>query len=66
MAQIIAVADAFDAMTSDRPYRDGMPLDRVLGIFKDGIGVQWAPDVATLLVTQIDTLFKLVKSPRPT
>ncbi|MGV3485507.1 MAG: HD-GYP domain-containing protein [Planctomycetaceae bacterium] len=64
IAQIIAVADAFDAMTSDRPYRDGMPIERVLGIFKEGIGVQWAPDVATLLVTQIDAMFKLVKAKR--
>lgn len=64
LAQIIAVADSFDAMTSDRPYRDGMPLERVLGIFKRGSGKQWAPDVATLLVTQIDTMFKLVKSNR--
>ncbi len=65
LAQIIAVADSFDAMTSDRPYRDGMPLDRVLGIFQRGIGEQWAPDVASLLVTQIDEMFKMVKDDRP-
>jgi HD-GYP domain-containing protein (c-di-GMP phosphodiesterase class II) len=28
VARIVAVADAFDAMTSDRPYRKAMPLDR--------------------------------------
>lgn len=64
IAQIIAVADSFDAMTSDRPYRDGMPLDRVLAIFKRGTGVQWAPDVASLLVKQIDTMFTMVKTNR--
>ena len=64
IAQIIAVADSFDAMTSDRPYRDGMPLDRVLAIFKRGTGVQWAPDAATLLVTQIDKMFTMVKTNR--
>ncbi len=56
LAQIIAVADSFDAMTSDRPYRPGMSLDRVLTIFKRGMGVQWAPDVALVLVTQIEAL----------
>ena len=28
IARIVAVADAFDAMTSDRPYRPAMPADR--------------------------------------
>jgi len=27
MAKIIAVADTFDAMTSDRPYRKGLPVE---------------------------------------
>ena len=31
-ARILAVADAFDVMKSDRPYRDGMPLERVMEI----------------------------------
>ncbi len=56
MAQIIAVADAYDAMTSDRPYRKGLPVEKVQQIFKEGAGVQWAPDVALLLVKQLDKL----------
>jgi response regulator RpfG family c-di-GMP phosphodiesterase len=31
-ARIVAVADVFDALTSDRPYRDGMHLDEATGI----------------------------------
>ncbi len=41
IARIIAVADAYDAMRSDRPYRKGMPLERVEQIFRDGSGRQW-------------------------
>ncbi|MDP1799160.1 MAG: HD-GYP domain-containing protein [Planctomycetaceae bacterium] len=41
MARIIAVADGYDAMSSDRPYRRGMPLDKVEEIFRRGIGEQW-------------------------
>ncbi|OYW23616.1 MAG: hypothetical protein B7Z55_03390 [Planctomycetales bacterium 12-60-4] len=41
MARIIAVADAFDAMTSDRPYRPGLPRERVDEIFRHGAGEQW-------------------------
>jgi putative nucleotidyltransferase with HDIG domain len=48
-AQVIAVADAFDAMSSDRPYRPGMPIDRVIDIFRKGRGQQWAADVVDVL-----------------
>ncbi|QFT88667.1 Cyclic di-GMP phosphodiesterase response regulator RpfG [Bacillus sp. THAF10] len=41
--RIIAVADAFDAMTSDRPYRKGMNMDKALNILIDGKGTQWDP-----------------------
>ena len=49
-AQILAVADSFDAMTSDRPYRKGMPIDRVVDIFQGGRGSQWAADVVDALL----------------
>ncbi|QDV50574.1 HD-GYP domain-containing protein [Gimesia fumaroli] len=45
MARIIAVADAYDAMGSDRPYRNGMPLERLEIIFREGKGFQWDSDV---------------------
>ncbi len=41
MARIAAVADAYDAMVSDRPYRNGMPDDKIDTILRDGSGVQW-------------------------
>ena len=51
-AQVLAVADAFDAMTSDRPYRTSIPIERVIEIFSEGRGKQWAADVIeALLVT---------------
>ena len=44
-ARIIAVADSFDAMSTDRPYRAGMPLEKVEQTFREGAGKQWDPDV---------------------
>ena len=41
--RILAVADAFDAMTSDRPYRAGMPQHRAEAILRSGAGEQWDP-----------------------
>ena len=43
MARVMAVADAYDAMGSDRPYRDGMPVERIESIFREGRGSQWDP-----------------------
>ena len=42
-ARVLAVVDAFDAMTSSRPYRDGMPFEMAETILRDGAGVQWDP-----------------------
>ncbi|WP_018133218.1 HD domain-containing phosphohydrolase [Effusibacillus pohliae] len=50
LGRIIAIADAFDAMTSDRPYRKGMPVAKALSILEEGSGVQWDPDLTPLFV----------------
>jgi len=41
--RLLAICDAFDAMTSDRPYRVGMPQERAESILREGAGVQWDP-----------------------
>lgn len=53
-AKIMALADAFDAMTTDRPYRRRLPLESVLIEVKKEIGRQFDPIVAR-------TLFGLIK-----
>ncbi|MGH2345590.1 MAG: response regulator [Chloroflexota bacterium] len=40
-ARIAAIADAYDAMVSDRPYRTGMPMARALEVLRTGAGTQW-------------------------
>lgn len=42
-ARIIAVADAYDAMTSDRPYRGGMAPRQALDIIAEEMGKQFCP-----------------------
>ena len=44
-ARIFAVADSFDAMTSDRPYRRGRPLDAALAEIERCSGTQFDPQV---------------------
>lgn len=45
IARIVAVADAYDAMSSDRPYRKGMDAVKVDEIFRAGAGKQWDAQV---------------------
>jgi hypothetical protein len=45
LARIVAVADAFDAMGSDRPYRQGMPDEKLDEVIRAGAGRQWDPRV---------------------
>jgi putative nucleotidyltransferase with HDIG domain len=44
-ARVLAVADSFDAMTSDRPYRRGMTAARAIEILREGAGSQWDPQI---------------------
>jgi putative nucleotidyltransferase with HDIG domain len=44
-ARILAVADCFDALVSDRPYRAGMPLPTVIRMISDGAGTQFDPQI---------------------
>ncbi len=41
LARIVAVADSFDAMGSDRPYREGMGDEKLDSIMRAGAGQQW-------------------------
>ena len=54
VAQIIAVADTFDAMYSDRPYRARMNFDKAVSIIKENSGTQLQPDV-------VDAFLRLVE-----
>lgn len=47
LARILFVADAFDAMDSDRAYRKRMERDMILKIIKDEAGAQFDPDVVS-------------------
>jgi ribonuclease P protein subunit RPR2 len=45
-ARVFAVADAFDALTSDRPYRAASSFDEARIVIRAGAGTQFDPDVA--------------------
>jgi HD-GYP domain-containing protein (c-di-GMP phosphodiesterase class II) len=46
-ARIVTLADSFDAMTTDRPYRKKLPLEDVLADFRMNTGTQFDPQVVS-------------------
>ena len=52
-ARIIAVADAYDAMTSRRSYREIMPQEKVLQELEKGSGTQFDPQFAGIMIKMI-------------
>ncbi len=53
-ARIIAVADAFDAMTSDRPYRKGLPIEIARKEIEENRGTQFDPECADAFLRELD------------
>ena len=49
-ARLLSVADAFDAMTSDRPYRKAMSAQQALAELERNAGTQFDPDVVAAFV----------------
>lgn len=54
VARIIGVADAYDAMTSNRSYRDVLPQDVVRKEIEKGKGTQFDPQFARIMMEMID------------
>lgn len=64
-ARIIAVADAYDAMTSKRSYRDIIPQTYVREELIKGMGTQFDPEFAKIMLTLLDNddEYKLKEAP---
>ena len=54
-ARVITACDAFNAMTTDRPYRSALPLAEAIGELRDESGKQFDPAVVEALVGIVET-----------
>ena len=52
--RILAVADVYDAMVSDRPYREGMDKERVVEIIREGTGKHFDPNIVQVFLAVIN------------
>jgi len=50
LARVLAVADAYDAMSTERPYRTALPLAEVERRLQEGAGSQWDPQIVAALM----------------
>ena len=66
-ARIILVCDAFDAMTSDRPYRKGLPVAQVVAQIEKHRGEQFDAEIASVVLDLIRrNEFPLIQESDPT
>jgi putative two-component system response regulator len=53
-ARIIAIVDAYDAMTTDRPYRRALTPERAVQRLRARSGVQWDPELTALFISLVE------------
>ncbi len=58
LPRIVAVADSFDAMTSDRPYRKGMPTEEAFKDVQNQSGRQFDPECAAAFLANRENIEK--------
>lgn len=62
-ARILVIADAFDAMTSERPYRAGISNEEAIEEIRQGRGTQFDPVIANIFIKMRETKKMLGFSP---
>ena len=61
LARITTVADAFDAMTSKRTYRNSMPIDIVRSEIENNLGTQFDPEIGKIFLNILDNDYDKIK-----
>jgi putative two-component system response regulator len=57
--RIVAVADVFDALLSDRPYRPAMSTEQAIKVIREGRGTHFDPEVVDVLLEHSEDLLEL-------
>ncbi|MDF1882959.1 DUF3369 domain-containing protein [Sulfurimonas sp. SAG-AH-194-C21] len=60
-AQITALCDVFDALSSKRVYKDAWPMEKVLNLIKEESGHQFDPKVVDAFLARLDTILELLE-----
>ncbi len=60
-ARIVAVADTFHALISDRPYRKGLPIEKAIEILRIGAGIQWDSELVRKFIVIAPSLITTIE-----
>ena len=63
-ARLLAICDSYDAMTSDRPYRKGMPPQKAAAVLRETDG-QWDPELVQLFLDNLDRMVEITQNHIP-
>ncbi len=59
--RVVCLVDVFDALISKRPYKEGLPLEKVLEIIKQGKGTHFDPELTEIFIESIDEILEIQK-----
>jgi len=59
LARIVAVCDAYDALVTDRPYRQAKSPEEAVSVLVDGAGKQWDAEAVEVLVGEMSNIAAL-------
>lgn len=59
-ARVVAIADAYHALISDRPYRKGLEISKAIQILKAGAGIQWQASLVEKFIELIPALSTVI------
>ena len=59
--RICAVADVYDALTSERPYKKAWPIEKAVAFLQEKSGSQFDPDVVRVFMERLDEIVKVTK-----
>jgi putative two-component system response regulator len=59
--RIVMIADIFDALTSERPYKKAFPLEKALEIMKEGKGEFFDPSLLELFLANLDIFLRIME-----
>ncbi len=58
MARLFAVVDVFDALTSERPYKKPMPVEKALAILEKDVGTHFDPNMVAVFIRHAETWYQ--------
>ncbi|WP_394127490.1 HD domain-containing phosphohydrolase [Vibrio hepatarius] len=61
-ARIVAIADVFDALTSERPYKKAWPTEKAIALLEEEAGAHFDPNLVPIFINQLDQLLEIKES----